>query len=98
MAIFLVTPLSNNLELIKAALNAQKSETREVDYFELQNGAGLLYADSGTTLEVSNKIGITQPEASVKPLGAALVTRVSSYYGIGSTIMWEWMKSRMEQS
>lgn len=93
MAIFLVTPLAQNFERLRSAL-----DEKEMDYFPLQTDAGLLVADTGTSAEVSNKIGVTVQDSSERPLGAALITRVPSYYGIGQTLMWEWIKSRMEQS
>lgn len=98
MAIFLVTPLAKNFNEIKAALDAKKGTPDEIDFFELQNSAGFIVSENGTTEEVSQKIGITTPEGNEKPLGSALITRASSYYGIGSTLMWEWFKSRMEKS
>ncbi|MBL5979065.1 hypothetical protein JAO85_17435 [Comamonas sp. NyZ500] len=99
MAIFLVTPLANNVQAIKSAMQAtQHPETGPaVDFYELQNGAGFLVSDSGTTEEICLKIGILDRDSNEKPLGSAMVTRVSSYYGIGPTVMWEWMKSRMEK-
>lgn len=97
MAIFLVTPLANNFNEIKTVMDAKKGTADEIDFFELQNAAGFVVSENGTTEEVSHKIGITT-EGNDKPLGSALITRVSSYYGIGSTLMWEWLKSRMEKS
>lgn len=92
MAIFLVTPLANNFETIRTAL-----DEKQIDHYTLKSDAGFLVAASGTSEELSNRIGITSAEGNSLSLGTALVTRVSSYYGIGPTLMWEWLKSRMEQ-
>lgn len=95
MALFLVTPLTDNASTILQALK----EVDGLDFFELQESSGFLISDTGTTQEISNKIGLTHPdEEHERKLGPALVTRVSSYYGIGSTLMWEWMQSRLERS
>ncbi len=98
MAIFQLTPLSNNFDEIKTELESLKGTPREVDFFELQNSAGFLISDSGTTEEVSIKIGLVDPETNERRLGSGLVVRVPGYYGIGQTLMWEWLKSRMEKS
>jgi hypothetical protein len=98
MAIFQVTPLSNNFNEIKEALESKKGSEAEIDFFELQNSAGFLISDSGTTEEVSIKMGLISPDTNERPLGSGLVVRVSGYYGIGQTLMWEWLKSRMEKS
>lgn len=98
MAIFQLTPLSNNFEEIKKALEAKKGQPDEIDFFELQNSAGFLISDGGTTEEVSIKIGLINPETNERPLGSGLVVRVPGYYGIGQTLMWEWLKSRIEKS
>ena len=94
MAIFLVTPLSNNAAQVAAAI--AKALPAE-DVYEVQNRAGWLVSHSGTTVELSNLIGITSADKEVKPtLGSAMVTSVGSYFGMGSTAMWEWLKSRIE--
>lgn len=96
MAVFLVTPLSTNHELLRAAIS---SKFQAADFYELQAGAGWLVSAPGTTVEVSNHIGITgQAEGQPALLGSALVTNVSSYYGRGPTIMWEWIKTRLERA
>ena len=68
------------------------------DYYPLTNNAGWLIEHKGTTVELSAVIGITGKQPGEKPkLGSALVTPVSSYYGIGPSDMWEWLKSRLER-
>lgn len=93
MAVFLVTPLSDNFDVLHQAL-----KERALDFYVVQNKAGFLVSETGTSEEVSHKIGISEPDGSSGALGSALVTRVSSYFGRGSTGMWEWIQSRMERS
>lgn len=92
MALFLVTPLGNNYEGIKEAIQAA-----ELDMLEVQNNAGFMVSFEGTSFELSNKIGLTNEDRSPASLGAGLVTGISSYYGIANTFMWEWMKTRLER-
>lgn len=94
MPVFLVTPLSSNADQIGAAI---KGVFAPENCYELQARAGWLVSHPGTSLEVSNAVGITSPDNSGKPaLGSAMVTLVGSYYGRGSTTMWEWLKTRFE--
>lgn len=93
MAIFLVTPLADNYTAIKETL-----EQQSLDFLELQSAMGFLVYDTGTSFELSNKLGITNQETGRGVLGSALVTLVGSYYGMGNTYMWEWIKSRLERS
>jgi hypothetical protein len=93
MALFLVTPLGNNYEGIKEAI--QKSE---LDMLEVQNNAGFMVNFEGTSFELSNKIGLTNEDRSPSNMGAGLITAIGSYYGIANTFMWEWMKNRLERS
>lgn len=92
MAVFLVTPLSQNFEELHRRL-----VELSMDFYVLQGNAGFLVSDSGTSQELSNKIGISSHDDSPPDLGAALVTRVSTYFGRGFTGMWEWIQSRMER-
>lgn len=92
MAIFLITPLANNFEGIKKAI-----ESQALDMMEVQNSAGILVNFQGTSVELSNKIGITREDDQKSELGAALVTSIGSYYGIAKATMWEWMKTRLER-
>ncbi len=95
MSVFLITPLANNADAVGAAIAEKLSKE---DFYPLENSAGWLVFHRGTTIEVSAEIGITSSEPGVKAvLGNALVTPVTSYYGIGSTHMWEWLKSRFER-
>ena len=66
--------------------------------FWVQDRRGFLVSFSGTTVELSNAIGITSmdPEAQ-STLGPAMVVVITSYYGLAGTTMWEWMKTRLER-
>ena len=95
MPIYQVTPLARNLAALKQAVEATQPP---MDWKELQGGAGLLIHFSGTTVELSNLLGITGTKTSGKsPVGLAILVSVGSYYGLGSTEMWEWLKTRIEQ-
>ncbi len=50
-----------------------------------------LVADSGTSKEVSDKLGITDGKN-----GAAVVLEVSSYYGRANNNIWSWIKNKWE--
>ena len=60
------------------------------DVYELGDNAWLV-SDSGTAVEVSNKIGIT--DGSV---GAAVVIEAASYYGRANPAIWSWIKAKWE--
>ncbi len=95
MPIFLVTPLSSNADQVGQSV---RENLPEDDRFELPQRSGWLVVHRGTTVELSNAIGITAPGG--KPtdgLGSALVTSIGSYYGLGGTQMWEWLKTRFER-
>lgn len=90
---FLVLPLGGNDDQISAAIAA-----KSLDMFWVQDRRGFLVSFSGTTVELSNAIGITSmdPEAQ-STLGPAMVVVITSYYGLAGTTMWEWMKTRLER-
>lgn len=93
---FLVTPLQNNHAAIQTAV---KNNFEPKDWYELQNNAGWLLRYSGTTVEVSNQLGITgQTEGERSSIGATLVTSFGAYYGRGPSEMWEWLKTRFERA
>ena len=95
MVIFLITPLDKNAANIETAV---KAHIPERDSYKLQNDAGWFVLYHGTTVELSNLLGITgQISPDAQYIGAALVTPVTSYYGRGVTDMWEWLKTRFER-
>lgn len=96
MPVYLVTPLSNNHAQVGSAI---KVKIATEDLHELQNSAGWLVVSPGTTIELSHSLGITNPVGG-KPepgIGSAMVTAIGSYFGLGSTAMWEWLKTRFER-
>ena len=94
MGIFLITPLGHNADRIGEAV---RENIAEIDRYELQSRAGWFIKFSGTTVELSNKLGLSgQAKGVPSPLGSALVTSLLSYYGRGPTDMWEWLKTRFE--
>lgn len=91
MAIYMVTPMAGNHEEIRKAV-----EQKELDAFLVPNTESVLVSFTGTAVELSDKIGITE-EGSRGELGAALVSGFGAYYGIGSTQLWDWIKNRLER-
>lgn len=68
------------------------------DCHRLQNDRGWLIKYDGTTVELSNALGITgQAKGQPSPVGSAIVAPIGAYYGRGPTDMWEWLKTRFEQ-
>lgn len=95
MGIFLIVPLGRNADRLATAVSEKFPEP--TSKHPLQNDAGWLISYNGTTSELSNFIGITgQPTGEPSVIGSAIVTPVPSYFGRGSTDMWEWLKARFE--
>lgn len=95
MPIYLVTPLADNCDAVSAAV---KEAIEQIDAYKLQNEAGWLVSFPGTSVELSNTLKITgQEPGTPSPVGSAMVTSIGSYYGRGSTEMWEWLKTRFER-
>jgi hypothetical protein len=94
MAIYLITPLIERPEALRAALERLLPAE---DRYALPAQRGWLVRFPGTSVELSNHLGITGGPPGQTPLGSALLVPVSSYYGRGPTEMWEWLKTRFEQ-
>jgi hypothetical protein len=95
MPVYLVTPLARNADQVGEAV---KKHITPDDAYELQGRSGWLVFHRGTSMELSNAIGVTSPEGKPQSdLGPAMVTSIGSYYGLGSTAMWEWLKTRFER-
>ena len=95
MGIFLLTPLGKNVAELRAAVERHFPEP--ASRYQIQNDAGWFVVYGGTTVELSNFIGITgQAPGDPSAIGSTLVTPVTSYYGRGPTDMWEWLKIRFE--
>lgn len=96
MAIYLISPLTERSDLLDAAVERQIAAP--TDRYRLPAGRGWLIRFPGTSVELSNHVGITgQAEGAPALLGSALVIPVTAYYGRGPTEMWEWLKTRFEQ-
>jgi hypothetical protein len=94
MAIYLITPLAHNVDKMDVVVSQAISER---DRYKLQGQAGWLVSYPGTTVELSNQLGVTgQPENVLPSLTSVLITSIGAYYGRGSAEMWEWLKTRME--
>jgi hypothetical protein len=94
MPVFLITPLSHNADQVGEAV---KRAIPADHHHELQGRAGWLVTHPGTSVEVSQLLGISSQDPEAKlTVGSALVTLVGSYYGRGATTMWEWLKTRFE--
>ena len=69
----------------------------ESNYLELQGNSGYLVHYRGTSVELSNALGVTVPgDNQSAVMGSVLITGISSYYGRGPTDMWEWLRTRFE--
>ena len=96
MSVFLITPLANNVDRVDEVVSRGLSER---DRFKLAGQGGWLVSFPGTSIELSNLLGITgQPEGTAPALASVLITSVGAYYGRGSADMWEWLKTRFESA
>lgn len=95
MPIYLVVPLVVESTRLNSAVEANVGAS---DRYKLQADRGWFVRYEGTTRELSDKIGLTgQAKGEQSPVGSGLIVPVSNYYGRGSTEMWEWLKTRLEQ-
>lgn len=92
MPLYLATPLYQNAKeaLIATVIN----QIDEHDRYQIKNG-GWLIKFSGTSRELSEKLGVTGPQGATS-VGSVLIVSINGYYGRGPTDMWEWIKTRME--
>ena len=95
MQVFLAIPLTSS----SAKLNSSvESRIAAADRYKLAADRGWLIRFSGTTMELSNTIGLTgQAPGDTNHSGPAIVAPITGYFGRGSTEMWEWLKTRFEQ-
>lgn len=95
MAIYIAVPLIPTSEPLNVAV---EKNIVQADRFKLQNERGWLIKYDGTSVELSNFLGLTGQEQGVpSPMGSAIIVPVSTYYGRGPGEMWEWLKTRLEQ-
>lgn len=98
MSVYLLTPLAENVEQA-GALVQDRLGNGKGDFFELPNGRGWLISFRGTSVELSNLLGITGfPEGGSPTLTSVLITAVNSYYGRAGSDLWEWLKVRFESA
>ena len=95
MAVYLAVPLNPT----STALNSAVEQKFEItDRYQLQSDRGWLIKFPGTSIELSNYIGLTGRESgALSSLGSAIIVPVLTYYGRGPSDMWEWIKTRLEQ-
>lgn len=94
MPVFVIIPLANNAAALRTAMATALTQS---DVLELQNSAGFLVRYEGTSVELSNAIGLTSADKNApSTTGSALVCSMGSYYGRGPTTMWEWIQTRLE--
>ena len=96
MPIYIVVPLTPISTILDSAI--EQAINSETDRYKLQAGRGWLINFDGTTIELSNHIGLSGKEKGTRSfIGSAIIVPVTGYYGRGPTDMWEWLKVRMEQ-
>ncbi len=96
MPIYIAVPLSPDHSALDSAV--QQRIELQADRYKLQSNRGWLIKFDGTTVELSNHLGLTgQDKGEPAPLGSGIVVPVSGYYGRGPTDMWEWLKTRLEE-
>lgn len=94
MPIFIAVPLVAESSAFDAAV--RQSISSPADRYKLQSDRGWLIKFAGTSVELSDHLGLTGPKAP-SHLGSAIIVPVAGYYGLGPTDMWEWLKTRLEQ-
>lgn len=56
-----------------------------------------IISSSLSIIELTAKLGIYDTKEPTSPsLGGAVVFSVSSYYGLGPTILWDWLRAKQE--
>lgn len=88
MTIFAVIPTRDEHKLAETLRSAEAAG--QLAYLALPRGEYLV-SFKGTSVELSNLLGITDGEN-----GLGLVLAISSYYGRASTDTWEWVKTHWE--
>lgn len=99
MAIYIVVPLTSTSTDLNTAVKS--AIPQEEDRYQLQAERGWLIKFDGTSIELSNKIGVTGQaqgaQSPIGPAGPAIIVPVPTYYGRGPGEMWEWLKTRIEK-
>jgi hypothetical protein len=89
MSIFVVLSHTNNSKLEEAI-----KEKFPSDYYKISPGQWLI-STGGTSRELTESIGLIDKEKGLSP---AVIFSISSYYGMWSTDLWEWIRVKMEKS
>lgn len=91
MTIFAILLPAPNPPLVAAIKNAYPN-----DWLSLNDTQWLVSA-VGTVFDVCARIGIADLSNPQKPsVGNAVVFATSSYYGRAPTLVWDWVKSKLE--
>jgi hypothetical protein len=86
--ILLPIPQPNLVNAIKAAYPNEYLSLSDMQW---------LVSDAGTAIEVSAKIGVTDPNnRQAKATGNAVIFSTTSYYGRAPTPVWDWIKAKLE--
>lgn len=94
MPVYIAVPLLKDIEPFKKALQQTISSD---SFYQLQADSGYLINYSGTTVELSDHIGVTgHKDGDLPTTGSCIIVPVTSYYGRGPATMWEWIKTRIE--
>lgn len=88
MAIFVVFKVSD-----PGKMHSAVTSVFPLDHLELGDNEWLISA-RGTAQEVSNRLGLTPGN----DLGSAIVFSMQSYYGRASTNVWDWIKTKAEET
>ena len=95
MPIYLINPLSPEAPKLAESIDHNFAAK---DRYALPFNKGWFVHFPGTTVEVSNHIGISKADANEpSDTEPALVTMVPSYYGRAPTDVWEWLYTRMDK-
>ena len=68
------------------------------DYLAL-NETQYLISTTGTAQGLTNKLGMgPPPDTSTQITGSAVVLAASTYWGRAPTVVWDWMKAKLESA
>jgi hypothetical protein len=90
MTIFVVLTTHPN-----AALATRIRSAYPNDHYVLSESQWLI-STSGTTIDLSNKLGVVDPNNPSATIGNAVIFATSSYYGRAPQPVWDWLKAKLE--
>jgi hypothetical protein len=73
-----------------------KNKFPEPDHYQITSTQWLVSA-KGTAKQVSDTLGVSAKEKEDR-MGSAVILAISSYWGVASTELWDWIKAKMEES